>query len=128
MTLTTCPPLVSLIYWRYIIVGIYLFSGECYYMQKFSGDLLELCNLSFIELVMFLCILHSLQKVLLKWHFFFSFFFLHVRTKGGRKIQTSDLCFIRRDPDWLNYLLRTLLLFILKIKKRLFSICFLSTF
>jgi hypothetical protein len=35
------------------------------------------------------------------------FFFSHVHTRGGRGIRTSDLRFIRRDPNRLNYLLGT---------------------
>jgi hypothetical protein len=31
-----------------------------------------------------------------------NYFFLYVRTKGRRKIQTSDLHFIRRSPNQLD--------------------------
>jgi hypothetical protein len=39
--------------------------------------------------------------------FFFFFFFLHVHIRGGGMIWTSDLCFMRRNPSRLSYLLGT---------------------
>jgi hypothetical protein len=32
-------------------------------------------------------------------------FFWHIHIRGGRRIRTIDLCFIRHDPNRLNYLL-----------------------
>jgi hypothetical protein len=42
-------------------------------------------------------------------YYTFFFFFLHVHTRGGREIRTSNLRFIRHGLSRLRYLLRTLL-------------------